>query len=57
MVKRATVWVLIAAGLAAAVATARTILAPKTGSVRSSGVPAIGGDTWPPVPLNPDRPA
>ncbi len=28
----------------------------RVGSAGSEAFPAIGGDTWPPVPTNPDRP-
>jgi len=55
MVKRIAIWSLVGTGVVAAVGAARLILAPRTGSTRSTGVPTIGGDTWPPVPLNPDR--
>jgi hypothetical protein len=57
MVKRLAVWSLVGIGMVAAAGAARRFLAPRTGSTRSSGIPTIGGDTWPPVPLNPDRQA
>jgi len=55
MVKRIAIWGLVGIGVVAAAGAARLFLAPRTGSTRSTGVPTIGGDTWPPVPLNPDR--
>ena len=57
MVKRLAVWSLLGIGVVAAASVVRRLLAPRTGSTRSSGIPTIGGDTWPPVPLNPDRQA
>ena len=57
MVKRLAVWSLVGIGAVAAANVVRRLLAPRTGSTASSGIPTIGGDTWPPVPLNPDRQA
>jgi hypothetical protein len=55
MIKRSLVWAAIAAGVLAAAGAARLMLTPRTGTSRASGIPTIGGDTWPPVPLNPNR--
>ncbi len=51
MVKRTLRWALLVTGVVAVLAAVR-----RTRS--DSGHPAaplIGGDTWPPVPLNPER--
>jgi hypothetical protein len=53
MAKRILLVALIAAGVAVAAGAARLFLGPKTGSTTATGVPTIGGDTWPPVPVNP----
>jgi hypothetical protein len=51
---------LVAVGLVATtVAVARRLLGPASGSTArgAKAAPVIGGDTWPPVPVNPERPA
>lgn len=50
-------WVRRAAVLAVAAAVIRGLLTHEKGTPRSGSgtVPVIGGDTWPPVPTNPDR--
>jgi len=50
-------WVRRAVVLALAAALIRRLLIPdKVTPLSGSGtVPVIGGDTWPPVPTNPDR--
>jgi hypothetical protein len=55
MAKRVIKWawrVLLLAGVAAVV---RRVLDPnaRSGPTGDGSVPAIGGDTWPPVPTNP----
>jgi hypothetical protein len=50
-------WALRAAVVAALAVLAARILRTgrPSGAGASPAAPVIGGDTWPPVPLNPDR--
>jgi hypothetical protein len=50
-------WVLRIAVVATAAVMARRAWRPGPGTDPVGGfLPSIGGDTWPPVPTNPDRP-
>ena len=51
---RGTLTLAILAGVGAVVARALG-RRPGDGSVDDRMIPAIGGDTWPPVPVNPNR--
>ncbi len=57
MLYRSVKRVLVVAGAFAAVAVIRRILGSRAGVGRGTAdsLPAIGGDTWPPVPVNQDR--
>jgi hypothetical protein len=56
MVKTSLTWTFVAAGAVAALVAVRRLRGSGPGSPRWPAPPVIGGDTWPPVPVNPDRP-
>jgi hypothetical protein len=55
MVKTACKWALRLAALAAVASTVARILRSTDPRKGPEGLRVIGGDTWPPVPVNPAR--
>ena len=53
MVKKTFRW---AVGLTLVAVVVSAVVRVFAGRSDTSTAPTIGGDTWPPVPLNPDRP-
>lgn len=55
MHRSTTRWALRATLTVVVVVTAARLLKGRPPGSESGAIPAIGGDTWPPVPVNPDR--
>jgi hypothetical protein len=56
MFKSLLKWTVRLTVVAALVAGVARILGSRSGATGTSGpIATIGGDTWPPVPVNPDR--
>jgi hypothetical protein len=57
MIKKLLKWSVRLAVVAAVATAVSRALGSKSGSDGTSGpIATIGGDTWPPVPTNPNRP-
>jgi hypothetical protein len=57
MIKKLLKWsVRLAVVAAVATAVSRALGSKSDGDGTSGPIATIGGDTWPPVPANPDRP-
>lgn len=54
MMNRSVKQAVVVIGVLSVVAVARRVLGSRTHTT-GTAVPSIGGDTWPPVPANPER--